>query len=154
MLPYDYCINQLDTEDLINSALDPGLQHTATNFLVQHDEGAAATDPGLLRAANAYLACLDIDKPPSNTGLELPNDDSYALTAVLVHMILFVRKQDGDRCLACQEVQQTDSTWYTDVRAHVDGGSMASTSDDETLIWYAQLAVNPPVLRVADKRPH
>ncbi len=158
MLPYDYCVNQLDLDDLVDSALEPslkpGLQAAAAAYLEQHDENTAATDPGLLRAASSYLASLDIDQLPSHTGLELPDDDSYAFTAALVHMTSLAGKQDGDRCLAYQEAERADPTWYTDVRAHIDGGSMVTTTNDPTLVWYARPAVKPPLLRVADKRPH
>ena len=102
MLPYDYCINQLDFGDLIDSALDPtlepGLQAAATAYLKRHDAYSATADPGLLRSANAYLSSLDIDAVPSHTILDLPDDDSYAFTSALVHMTSLVEEHDGDRC--------------------------------------------------------
>ena len=68
LLPYDYCINQLDFGDLIDSALNPtlkpGLQAAATAYLKRHDAYSATADPGLLLSANAYLSSLDIDAVP------------------------------------------------------------------------------------------
>ena len=124
--------------DLIDSALDltlkPGLQAAATAYLKPHDAYSAATDPDLLRSANAYLSSLDIDAVPSHTILDLPEDDSYAFTSALVHMTSLIEEHDGARCLIYELSEQSDPTQFSEACAHSDGGSMVTTTHDPTLV--------------------
>lgn len=115
---------------------------------------SAITDPSHLRATTAYLASLDADQVVAAPGASYNPNASYTFTVALVHMTSLVDKQGGDHCMAYQEVQDSDPTWHTDTQAHIDGGSMATPTNDVNLVWHRQPAVNPPVLRVADKRPH
>ena len=134
LLPYDHCVNHVDTEELLLSAISQDY----------------------LRATSAPLSSLDPESmtPDMDMKLNQAKDTSYPFTSALVHMTSLVNRLDGDRCLAYQEIQQSDPTWHTDVRAHIDGGSMVTTTHDSNLVWYQQPVSRPPTLRVADKRPH
>ena len=69
-------------------------------------------------------------------------------------MTSLVEEHNGDQCLVYELTEQSDPTWFAEARAHIDGGSMVTTTHDSTLVWHARPAVKPPLLRVADKRPH
>ena len=88
LLPYDYCVDAIDTEDMLKSALDPMQVAISDEPTTDHD---------------------------GDTGQALP------FTSALVHMTDLVKKQDGDRCLAYQELQRADPLWHKATRAHIDG---------------------------------
>ena len=135
--PFDHVLHSLDQDRLLADILEADPESTVSSRDVHLLSSVSPTHP-----ADFVDECC-----PSH-------DEGQKFTEALVHMACLTRQHDGDLVRAYKETQRSDPTWQQQRRAHFDGGSMATTTHDESLVWYRRRAVNPPILRVADKRAH
>ena len=152
-LPASEAIYQVSTEDWLHhtaaadSPLHPydhcDLDNDMDILLHEVSTGTMSSSPDTLSAL-AYEHVLP-------TGLPFKLDASLAFTEALVHMNTLAK---GDLAKAYRRLRNDDPTWYKDTRAHLDGGSMATTTDNPEIVWHQQPISKAPLLKVADKKAH